>query len=135
MATDAHSATVTEEVRIEICNVCFNLQYSPQRENQLLKLPARVGYKSTRTTRHFGDFEASSTCGCHICAFITKTALHFGLGTEEGETIVITINSNNEAALLFPLSYTTIQVYTPTGKNTPTSSQITETTVPDLTRV
>ncbi|SPO01856.1 uncharacterized protein DNG_04529 [Cephalotrichum gorgonifer] len=99
----------------EQCDVCFSLRYSRKRDNQLLNLPAHMPYGQNWVTRHINEFEASSARGCHVCDFIVNVMQHFEIVPEARKSISVAINGHGQAVVLLSWSYTTIQVYTPSG--------------------
>ncbi|OIW26929.1 HET-domain-containing protein [Coniochaeta ligniaria NRRL 30616] len=103
------------DITFEACDVCFNLQYSAQHDNQPLNLPSQVDGGRIIVVRDIDAFEASSTQGCPICKFIVQAVAYFELPAEDCHTIVININGSSEARLFFTGTCTTIQVYTPIG--------------------
>jgi hypothetical protein len=97
------------------CDVCFNLQYSSEHDNQPLNVPQQVDAGRNILVRQIDDFKTSSTQGCPMCQFIVQAVLYFELPPEDCHLIVININGSSEAVLFFTGTCTAIQVYTPTG--------------------
>lgn len=97
------------------CDVCLDLKYSAQRAGK--RLP-HLGFTPGRgdvNVRYLKDIVASREC--RVCVFILECLRYFELELASDDFVLLCMQENNETTILDPLSYSTVQVYAPLGKN------------------
>ena len=95
----------------DMCNVCSNLIYQPDRPQsgaRLLRLPP---LPFQLDTVKLAKVKASSCQGCATCKFMLQVISHFDLQLKEDESF--SIRTQKTGGNLLEFSDCTIQVYTP----------------------
>lgn len=94
----------------QTCDVCLDLKYSAQRAGN-----GGGPGNSNVNVRYLRDFVASR--GCRVCLFILECLRYFEFELASGDFVMLSVQENNETTILEPLTYSTVQIYTPSGKD------------------
>ncbi|KAF4156778.1 hypothetical protein CNMCM6936_007088 [Aspergillus lentulus] len=93
----------------QTCDVCLDLKYSAQRAGN-----GEGPGNSNVNVRYLRDFVASR--GCRVCLFILECLRYFEFELASGDFVMLSMQENNETTILEPLTYSTVQIYTPSGQ-------------------